>query len=402
MSIISRCVLVLGLLNYTVCLARSQEAAGPVKVTIKDGKLLSDELALPLDPTPRIKADSGGGTYFGLTLDGMRITCTPQASVWLSARIDNQEIMPNFGIMNGQFEQPPKPLPPGRFGKKRHGTQVTWTHGRLHFLQIIEVLPSRVSGTVAAGQKRRLDTARVSYVVENKDTVAHTVEMRTFIDTMIKENDGALFAAPGTHPGKILDGLVLKDKTLPDYLQVLENPNLKNPGLVATMTLKFSGKGEGPSRAVLTNTGAFMGGWEVPVQQAGGDSACFLYWPSKSLKAGEKREMVWAYGGGIASDLENDGKVSLGLGGSFEPGKLFTIVATVDDPVPSQTLTLELPRGMERVEGKERQPVPPPQEAGNSVVLWKARVLELGNYEIRVRSSTGVTQVKNISVQAAK
>src|SRR3712207_7555540 len=47
---------------------------------------------------------------------------------------------------------------------------------------------------------------------------------------------------------------------------------------------------------------------------------------------GQMREMVWGYGGGLSSDPESEGRVSLGLGGSFEPGKLFSITATVDDP----------------------------------------------------------------------
>src|SRR5262249_47116429 len=94
-----------------------------------------------------------------------------------------------------------------------------------------------------------------------------------------------------------------------------------------------------------------------------------------------------------------EGKVSVALGGSFEPNKLFTVTAQVDDPVPGQRLTLDLPPGMERVEGKEMQVVPPPSAAtGSSLVLWKAKVLRLGQFPLRVRSSTGVTQTKNITI----
>jgi hypothetical protein len=361
------------------------------------------EVTLPVDPTPRIRPGYGGGVSFGLTLDGRRITCSPQGSIWSNARIDNQEINEDFGMVagNGRMNQP-QPLPPGPFGKKRLGTQFKWTQNNLHFTQIVEIVPSRPSGKAAPGQKRRLDTARISYLVENKDSKAHLVEFRTGIDIMINNNDGALFASPTTHPGKVLDGVLLTDKTLPEYIQVLENPDVKRPVFTATMTLKFGGRTEGPNKVVLTGLGAFGGGWDVPAQQAGGDSACALYWESKTLKPGEKREMVWAYGGGVACNPENEGIVSLALGGSFEPGKFFTIMATVDDPVPSQILTLELPKGMELLEGKERQPVPAPQEAGSSRVLWKARVLELGDYDLKVRSSTGVTQIKNISIQPAQ
>jgi hypothetical protein len=89
----------------------------------------------------------------------------------------------------------------------------------------------------------------------------------------------------------------------------------------------------------------------------------------------------------------------LNLDGSFEPGKLFTIAAYVREPSPGQSLSLELPAGMERVEGKERQPVPLPIGEGDmSLVLWKARVLHTGEFPLRVRSSSGITQGKIISI----
>ena len=49
----------------------------------------------------------------------------------------------------------------------------------------------------------------------------------------------------------------------------------------------------------------------------------------------------------------------MGLGGSFEPGKVFNISAVVADPALGQTLTLELPKGMHRLEGKDVQAVAP-------------------------------------------
>ena len=61
----------------------------------------------------------------------------------------------------------------------------------------------------------------------------------------------------------------------------------------------------------------------------------------------------------------------------------FTISAYVQDPFPGQTLTLELPDSMERVEGKLRQPVPLPDANGYTMVLWKARVLRPGDFHIR-------------------
>ena len=71
-----------------------------------------------------------------------------------------------------------------------------------------------------------------------------------------------------------------------------------------------------------------------------------------------------------------EGQYEVKLGGSFEPGKLFSVTALVSDPSPGQALTLELPEGVEAVEGRAVQPVPPPgPDQANSVVMWKGRVM---------------------------
>jgi hypothetical protein len=108
--------------------------------------------------------------------------------------------------------------------------------------------------------------------------------------------------------------------------------------------------------------------------------------------------MAYAYGVGIASSPENEGRVTMALSGSFEPKKTFTVAAYVDDPVEGQSLTLELPPGVELLEGKQVQPVPAPLGGGSSLVLWRARVRELGRFPLRIRSSTGLTQTKTVTV----
>jgi len=272
---------------------------------------------------------------------------------------------------------------------------------RIHVTQTLEIIASRPRGSSGtAPAPARLDTCRISYLLHNRDDRPHRVDYRTSIDILVGNNDGALYASPSTHPGQILNGVILEGKTLPDYLQVLEQNNLANPGFVATMTFK-PGRGIGPSRVVLTQLGAVGAGqnfWDIPAIPAG-DSACAIYWDGHELKPGEKRALAWAYGGGVAAEPEHQARVQLGLSGSFEPDKLFSIAATVEDPLPSQALTLELPAGIERVEGRDVQPVPPPGPEGTSLVLWKARVRRPGDYEIRVRSSTGMVHAKLVSIQ---
>jgi hypothetical protein len=212
-------------------------------------------------------------------------------------------------------------------------------------------------------------------------------------------NDGALFASPTTHPNQVLNGVELKDKGMPEYLQVLQMPNLQNPGYVCHFTFKLGSKLIGPDRVVMTNLGAGFNQWDIPAMQAG-DSAIGVFFSPKKIPAKSKIELGYAYGKGIASNPENEGRVNLALGGSFAPNKLFTIQATVDEPVESQSLALDLPAGMELVEGKALQPVPPPGTQPTSVVLWKARVLKLGDHTLKLRSSNGVTYTRTIRVSA--
>ncbi|MFO0965022.1 MAG: hypothetical protein U0793_05460 [Gemmataceae bacterium] len=372
--------------------APAQDYRGPVKVFVKDGKILSAAPELPVDPAVAVSIAHSSAFRCGVSVDGKRLTCSPNGSVWVNARVDGAEIMlGNFGMMVA------KPLPPGPGGKKRNGTIEHETHGDVVFTQIAEAVPGRPMTKGPA--KRRTDTAFFHYIIENKGTKEHTVELRTAIDILVNSNDGALFCAPTLYPGKVLNGVMLEGKTMPDFVQVMEMPDPKNPGFYGILTTKFGSRLEGPSRLALTNLGAFAM-FEVMVGPAG-DSALAMYWAPKKLAPGAKREVVWAYGGGIASSPESEGNVSLGLSGSFEPGKTFTITAQVSDPSQGQSLRLELPEGMRRLEGKEIQPVPEPGDSGSSLVVWRASVERLGSYDLKVHSSNGVTQIKSLRIVPA-
>src|SRR2546425_13155870 len=74
----------------------SQQAAGPVKVVVKDGKTVTEEAAIPVDPRQRIvigHSGVGSGFNFGLSVDGQRICCSPQGSIWVNARIDGGQMI---------------------------------------------------------------------------------------------------------------------------------------------------------------------------------------------------------------------------------------------------------------------------------------------------------------------
>jgi hypothetical protein len=374
----------------TLCLG--QEPRPAVRVKIHDEKATVVEPVLPIDPTQRIQYQPAGNLNVQIR-DAMNRTL--HLSHYTILQVDGQFVFPGNG---GQFEVNNGPLPKTSGGKARKGFMSIWKLNDLRITMTAEVVPTRPPKN---GAKRLMNSVLVRYQVENKGKQAHKVGLRPYFDTYIIDNDGALFAAPN-FPKKILDGIELKDKQLPDYVQVLQRPDLANPGFVAHLTLNLGGGIEKPNRVILTRHGAFKDQWNMQVTQAMGDSAMAVYWDPKEIKAGGKREMGYAYGEGIAYGQASEGNFNVILGGSFEPGKVFTVAAMVTDAAPGQSLTLELPDSMERVEGKRVQPVPAgSDDQAQTMVLWKARVLRLGEFPIRIRSNTGVTLTKVVSISEA-
>jgi len=384
---------VLGFLGCCILAATAGERGKkPVKVTVEDEKPIVVETVLPIDPTPRIR-------YTPSPLGAQIRTANNQNlhlgnSTWI--KVDNQVMQAGTG---GRLEKANQPLPRTPGGKQRQGHQSVFIYGDLRITSIVELVPCKAN---ERDKKRELATVMMRYIVENTGKQPRRFGLKNHMDMYVVTNDGALFAAPN-FPGKILDGIELKDKTLPPYVMCLERPDLKNPGYVAHITIDLGGSIEKASRVVLTSLGAGGDGWDVPAIQAGGDSATVVFFDQKEIKPGGKREFGYAYGKGIAIPLESEGSVEIRLGGSFEPGKVFTVTAVVNDPPLGQALTLELPKGMTLAEGREIQPVPQPVgEEPVSVVQWKCRVQEFGRFPMRLRSSTGVTQTKIVTVAPAE
>jgi hypothetical protein len=389
-----RLMLGLALAAALVSSALAQTPANqPVKVTITEDKNEISEKSLPLDPAVRIQYQFVGAMSFGVMSDGKNLTCGPGAANTIF-KIDGQLV-----AADGNIQPQPLPTIPN---KKRTGMQAAWTRGDIKITMILEVVPGKpYAKDAAAQQKRRMDTLLIKHVIENNGAKAHDVGARTFIDTMCGNNDGAIFASPTTHPGKLLDGIALKGKEVPEFIEMLEVPNLHNPGFKGIFTFKTANKVEGPSRIALTGLGLGVqgDGWEVGVGTANGDSAVAFYWDPQQIAPKGKREIAFALGQGIACNPENEGKVAIHFGGNFEPGKEFTVTAYVEDPLEGQSLTLELPAGMERTAGKETQSVPLTKDGSLGIVIWKASVKELGNYNVRIRSSNGITSMRTVSIE---
>jgi hypothetical protein len=381
----------------------------PVKVDIKDEPGETGPEAVQISAAPLVRyAVSEPPISFGISCtDAAAGARLKKLTFDVAGRTNSTMVSVSggkaeFGSTQGRWTRKNQPIDkitptPGAVNPSHS----TWMWGPVAFHQVLEVVPGQAA-TVGGASRRQLDTVLIRWVLHNTDRGPRSVGLRLQIDTLIGDNDGVPFTVPG-HTGLVntfADFRAAKD--VPDFIQALERPNLKNPGTIAHMTLKPGAGIEPASRVSLTQWpgggGLFGGGgaWNVPVINMGNDSAVVLYWPEKSLKAGEMRTIGFAYGLGTVAS--ND-KLGVTLGGSFEPGQNFTVSAYVENPIAGQTLKLELPAGLRRADGAETQNVAMPA-GGNktSIVTWKVLVERTGEFKLKVNSSTGLSQAKTISI----
>jgi hypothetical protein len=292
-----------------------------------------------------------------------------------------------------------------------------YVEDKIQVTQIVEVIPNEQPTEIKyKGKKqdmRLLDTVLVRYVIENKDDRSHTVGLRFLLDTFIGSNDGVPFTIPGQ--AKLTDTKQeFKGAGIPQYIQALENEDIKNPGTVAHLALRVAGL-EPPTRVTLgawphgrlkdkdQNARGHMTLWDVPFlsMQEGNrkDSAVTMYWDPKVLKPNGKREVGFAYGRGNFEG--GSGKVGVSMGGDFFVGGEFTVTAEVNDPQAGETLTIKLPEGFTLVQGDETQKVPAAEGgAKRSTITWKITASVKGKKNIKVTISSGGSQTKRVNIKS--
>jgi hypothetical protein len=298
---------------------------------------------------------------------------------------------------------------------KHGGKKTVWLSNdppdqQIQVTQLVEIIPGEPV-EFKGKLKRYYDTCVVRYQIENKGKEPVAVGLRIMIDTLIgvdKSGDGVPFTVPG------MRGLVDKDHSarfpsgqlpVPDFIQVLEKPSLKDSGLVAFMNLKLGGAVEPPGRVLLTHWHKGLGDWEIPERpfRAAGDdenddSAVVLYWEEKDLYPGKKREVGFSYGLGNLS-ISSGGRLGISVGGSLVKDSDLTLVTLVNNPKAGEELTLKLPAGLKLVEGDAKQAVPAAGASDQSPVTWRIRAERAGTFTIEVHSSTGVSQKKSITIR---
>jgi hypothetical protein len=278
--------------------------------------------------------------------------------------------------------------------------------------QTVEIVPGGLS---ADGRKRLLDTCLVRYDITNEDGIAHQVGLRFLLDTFIGSNDAVPFTIAGSK--ELCDTMKEFNKPgeVPDFISALEKQDLKNPGTVAHLTLRYADWLEPPTRVTL---GAWPAAslrkdpayakanqqntrWDVPVapmalarsaENPNGDSAVTLYWDDKEVAPKQTRTVGFAYGLGNVSGDRGEGQLGVTAGGELVANKEFTLTAYVKNPAPGTTITLTLPRHLALVGGERQQTVPPiPAGVSSpySPVMWRVKASRSGMIPVSVSLSSG-------------
>ncbi len=321
-----------------------------------------------------------------------------------------------FGnIQNGRYTRKPENVGPypGKI------CSFEFLPERVEVTQEVRIIPGEPVEVEPEKYRRLLDTCLFHYKVENRDSRAHDVGMRYLLDTYIGGNDGVPFTLPGV-PGLVDTSKELAGEQVPDFVQVLENSDLKNPGLIAQLDLRLGEKYEPPGRVRLTahpmsqgKEGLTKERWDIPLASIKDamDSCVVLYWDPAPLGPGQSREMAFTYGLGNVS-IGPSAKLGLTVGGAMLVGSDLTVVALVADPEPGQTVELQLPPELVLAGGQKAvQDAPPSAEKNKegrprpSPVTWRVRATTEGTFRIAVETRVNgepVTQSRRVTIKRAK
>jgi hypothetical protein len=331
-----------------------------------------------------------------------------------------------WGVEGGTWKIPMRePLGRDQEGHRLIGAKCTWVRSTappINITQYAEIVPGGLSED---GKHRLLDTCMVRYDITNGDLREHTVALRYLLDTFIGTNDAVPFTIAGKN--KLCDTMETFNRAgeVPDYIAALEKQDVKNPGTVAYLNLKYGGGLEPPTRVTLgawpvAELRKFPGGekaegvntrWEVPVlkmelaKSAGnrdGDSAVTMYWDDQKIPPGKTRTVGFAYGLGNVSAEKGDGQLGLIAGGDLMIDKEFTLTAYVKHPAPGTTITLTLPRGLKLAAGSETEtvtPIPPGSASPYSPVTWRVRAVKDGVQRVKIALNSGAKLQQKIVIR---
>jgi hypothetical protein len=334
---------------------------------------------------------------------GVRLNWYPNgAGNSVVAKIDAQAHI--FGI-EGLWAQDSlaSGTPAGKHGGKSR--TFDFTKEGILVTQTVTIEPGDLVQRGPNDYKRLLNMCLARYKIQNKDNKTHKVGLRVLMDTCIGDNDGVPFLLPSVKE-MVSTSKDFHGVEVPDFVQVLERPKLEDPGIILQLNLRVAKELEMPSRFLLTKypgkDGLKFERWDVPIEPIAkgakdkGDSCVVMWWGEKLLKAGESREIGFAYGVNTLSIASN--KLAVTVGGALQRGGELTVVALVAD-ANAKKVTLELPKNLELLEPKSlSQPVVPPRDGRPSPVTWRVRAVAAGTHDVTVSTDTNLKQSRRVRI----
>lgn len=257
----------------------------------------------------------------------------------------------------------------------------TWDYQNIRFTQTV--------GVVLSPAQNRFDTFRISYTAENLDTAPHQVGVRVMLDTLIGDNDGVPFNVPGDS-GLTRAPRDLTGSEIPDFIEVYENDDLTDPGVIVRLTLK-GGDATTPDRVLLASWCAANVSWDY-LQEVGGlgdsfhqcgdktrklDSSVGIFWTPTTLGPGETRTWTTYYGLGKITTVSNTGTSAISLSElrkQYAIGEEFWISALVQNPQPGQSVRIALPPELQLMEGAAEQTITETQETLTQL-SWRVKAI---------------------------
>lgn len=298
--------------------------------------------------------------------------------------------------------------------RKVRGMSAPWMfHENVLVTQTVQIIEGEPIELGPGIYKSMLDTCLIQYRIENKDKKkSHKVGLRFLLDTLIGENDGPTFTVPGV-AGLVDTQMDFVSPKIPDFIQALEKPNIKDPGIIAQISFRKGGKLELPSRVSLTHWPGDKEEksvdkiYDVPmrnISENGDDSAVVIYWKDEDMAPKAVRYLGFTFGLGTVTSA--DGLIGLSVGGSFAPNGELTVVALIHEAKPNQTVTLKMDPKFTLLPGSdETQKVPAGQKGADgrirpSPVTWRVRSSSAGTFMFEVESGNS-RQKQRVTIKAS-
>ncbi len=297
-----------------------------------------------------------------------------------------------------------KQMPITSGGRRGWESTMEFTGEKIEVVQHVEIVP---------GQSGYLDTVLVYYTLRNNDEGKHTVGIRVMIDTFIGANDGVPFTIPGKK-GFVDTKAEYTRKDIPDYIEVIENPNdPQNPGTVARMGLshlrlrgieledmdklricRFPGPNAGWGDA-----------WKVESMRPDtkddkndkGDSCVVMYWPYETMNPGARRHVAFTYG--LGSLEIGGGSLALSVPSSVQPDSDFVATVYVWNAHKGDKVKLIVPAGLKLADGESEEKTIE-EGGGRSQVFWRLRSGDSGEYTLEAATEKAKAKPKKVIVKA--